>query len=147
VTMGEACRRAEPLLSAHVDEELDAAEERLVRGHLGVCEHCAREVEQLVVVRSLMRSMPVRRLPEELALAQEPVVPARPQHPTRALSRAGAALAVAGGLLTGAAFSLGGQPPPDTRVVSVPLDVYVADHFVHTVHRAVTMPIRLEPPQ
>jgi anti-sigma factor RsiW len=148
--MAERCDRVEPLLSAHVDGELDAVTERNVASHLATCPACAAEAEATAAVRSLLRSMPVRRLPEGVRAVAPPVGAAvglmgtgEREGATR-LARAGAALAVAGGLLAGAAFSLGGQAPVDTRTVAVPLDVYVADHLVQTVNRAVFTPVRSE---
>ncbi len=158
IAVAEPCRQIEPLLSAHVDDELLADERHVVAHHLAGCADCAHRVEQLTVVRSLVRSLPVRRLPEGVGLP-EPLLGAQRGQPSQAeaeagaglrsgpmtaLTRAGAALAVTGGLLTGAAFSLGAQPPADTPTVAVPMDVYVADHFVHTVNRAVFTPIRFE---
>jgi anti-sigma factor RsiW len=146
--MADPCEAIEPLLSAHLDAELDAPTASRVAAHLRTCAGCAAEAESLTAVRSMLRSAPVRRLPDAVraaVLAQEPGG-ARLPEPPRELARArvGAALAVAGGLLAGAVFGLGGQPPAGTPTVAVPLDVYVADHFVHTVNRAMAVPVTLE---
>jgi anti-sigma factor RsiW len=151
VTETEACRRIEPLLSAWIDGELGAVETGRIAAHVDSCPRCAGTAEQLSAVRSLLRSLPVRRLPEAVQGPLTPSVGAsgspnapsreRADRDPRPVPRAGAMLAVAAGLLGGAVFALGGQPPPDTRVVSVPLDVYVADHVIHTVHGPVTSPV------
>jgi anti-sigma factor RsiW len=138
--MAERCDGVEPLLSAHLDGEVRSAERAALETHLAGCPSCAAELDQLRVVRSLVRSLPVRRLPE--GVGPLPAAAAAPEH--RGLLRAGVAFAAALGLLGGAAFSLGGQPAPDTRLVTVPVDVYVADHFVHTAHRAFTVPVTLD---
>lgn len=156
-TMREGCGAVEPLLSAHIDGELRARRNQVVARHLDRCSVCAREAEQLRVVRSLVRSLPVRRLPDALrptagrpdqvrldVAAQLDGVRTGPgARRARASLRAGAGVltAVALGLAGGAAFALGGQPPADAPVIAVPMDVLVADHLVHTVHAPAGAPV------
>jgi anti-sigma factor RsiW len=157
--MREACDAVEPLLSAHLDGELGAREHQVVLRHLDRCRDCAREAEQLRVVRSLVRSLPVRRLPDGLrptgggpddvrldvggAAQLDGVRRGSGARRARASLRAGAGVltAVALGLVGGAAFALGGQPPADAPVIAVPMDVLVADHLVHTVHAPASAPV------
>jgi anti-sigma factor RsiW len=128
--MADTCTRVEPLLSAWIDGELCSDDAALVAVHLDGCGQCSAQADRLASVRSLVRSLPVRRLPDPLrsALAAQVETPSQ----ASALTRVSAALAVAAGLLGGAVFALGGQPPSDSRPVAVPMDVYVADHVVHS---------------
>lgn len=145
------CARVFPLLSDHLDGELTGLQERQVRVHLATCAACAGEADRLREVRGLLRSMPCRRLPDQVRRALRDGAagacpPARtraagtpgPRAPSRAaagratLSRAVVLTAVALGLVSGAAFGLGGQPPPGARTVYVPLEEMVADHLVQT---------------
>jgi anti-sigma factor RsiW len=138
--MAAECTQVEPLLSALLDDELDGEEAVIAVDHLGRCPACRTELEQLAVLRSMVRSMPVRRLPEGVRFA-----PAPPPAPaSRPLARAGADGQRGAGLVTGAAFALGGQPTGEGPIVAVPVEVYVADHLVHTVNRAAWMPAGLE---
>lgn len=142
-----SCHDVEPALSAYLDGELDGTVQN-VRRHLDGCARCRDELDRLAAVRSLVRSMPVRRLPPTLR-ADLPLYTVRVEgspsdvglepvgvRPGRTL----AALAVAVGLVGGAAFGLGGRPAADT-VVQVPMDAFVADHVVHTVDAAVGIPV------
>lgn len=140
--MADPCAALEPLLSAHLDGELDAPLGRAVAEHLRACADCAAECDELRVVRSLVRSLPVRRLPEGSALRAPTADEGAAPRGTPVLARAAVVLGVAAGLLTGAALSLGGRPP--TQIVDLPRDVYVADHFVHTVGRAVSAPVLVD---
>ncbi len=136
------CTRIEPLLSAHLDGELTGGEATAVAAHLDVCDRCAAEARDLAHVRNLVRSMPVRRLPDGVRLHPERVLGTEPAR--RPLARVGATLALTGGLLAGAAFSLGGQPSPEAEIVTVPLDDFVADHVVQTINSATFMPVGVE---
>ena len=137
------CTRMEPLLSAHLDGELSGGEASAIGAHLDTCGRCATEVERLAQDRSLVRKLPVRRLPEGVRIQPERTLVSDGAG-RRPLARAGATLAVAGGLLAGAAFSLGGQPPPEAEVVTIPLDDFVTDHVVQTVNSATFMPVGVE---
>jgi anti-sigma factor RsiW len=124
------CSALRPLLSAALDGELPAAEAATVRRHLARCGACAHEHRGLATVRSLLRNLPERALPEVVPAAAA----ARAGSRRRRLAAAGATVAVVTGLLGGAAFALGGQPAPPTRTVHVPMDAFVADHLVHGVN-------------
>jgi hypothetical protein len=129
--MGEPrCSAIRPLLSAAIDCELPRAETEAVARHLAACAGCRAERHGLATVRSLLRSLPERSLPEDLTGRAA----GRASAQRRRLAMAGTTIAVTVGLLAGAAFSLGGQPPPDTRTVRVPLETFVADHLVHSVN-------------
>jgi anti-sigma factor RsiW len=140
--MAERCPDVEPLLSALLDGELDEATAVGVRSHLEGCARCLAEAEQLSSVRRLVRNFPVRRLPDDVTLT--PAVPVAAPRPRSLLARTGATLAVTAGLLGGAAFALGSEPAADVPTVAVPMDVYAADHFVHTANRALSIPVALE---
>lgn len=133
--MPERCDAVEPLLSAYLDEELPPTERDRVAQHLARCDACASDVEALRAVRSLARSLPVRRVPEDMPLVARP--PAR----APVLARAGLVAAVAAGLLTGAAFTLGGQETVDAPMIAVPMDVFVADHVVRAVQAPASAPV------
>ena len=123
------CPAIRPLLSAALDGELPAAEAATVRRHLASCEGCAAEHRALGTVRTLLRSLPERTVPRAVPAAAA----TRAGSQRRKLAVATAAVAVAAGLLGGTAFTLGGQPPPETRTVHVPMETFVADHLVHSV--------------
>jgi anti-sigma factor RsiW len=123
------CPAIRPLLSAALDGELPVAEADTVRRHLATCDGCATEHRALGTVRTLLRSLPERTVP----CAVSPAAAARAGSQRRRLAVASAAVAVVAGLLGGTAFTLGGQPPPETRTVHVPMETFVADHLVHAV--------------
>jgi anti-sigma factor RsiW len=135
----DVCARVEPLLSAWIDGELPRREAEQVAVHVDRCPACADEAQRLGAVRSLVRSLPVRRLPDGTRARLDREVAGRPT--SRPVTLAGATAAVLVGLLGGAVFALGGQPPSDVRTVSVPIDVYVADHLVHSVHGPIGAPV------
>lgn len=147
--MSSACADVEPLYSAWVDGSLDADERERVSAHLQGCGACADDVESLARARALLRSLPMRRLPSGV-----PTVP--PTAPSvvrrhRSLSPRGlgrrsrhrltTGLALVLAMIGGAAFALGGQPAPEDRMVTVPVDLFVADHLVHTVGQPVFTPV------
>lgn len=137
--MAERCRAIEPLLSAWVDDELVPRERRDVVAHLQSCAGCSREVEELRFTRTLLRAAPVRRLPRE-ADALEP----RPRRLPGVVARTAAAAALGLGVLAGAAFALGGEPAREAPMVRVPLEVYLADHLVHSAGSVVPIPALVE---
>lgn len=144
--MSSRCEDTEPLWSAWVDGALDKSEHRRVGAHLRRCPACVDEVEALRQVRGLLRNLPVRRLPSDVDVRPQERVhdvhtTATATHAWSGGQRAAAGLAVAVGLVGGAAFALGGQPLPDQRVVNVPVDLFVADHLVHTVGGPLSTPM------
>lgn len=50
-------------ISAYLDGELDSVERRQVEGHLPGCERCRQELEDLMIVRARLRSMPMLDIP------------------------------------------------------------------------------------
>jgi anti-sigma factor RsiW len=151
--MSSRCETVEPLLSAWLDDELRPEERVAVAAHLDRCAACRADAEQVRWTRSLARSLPVRRAPEELLEGAARTAVAGPSRPAAGsldrpgrgsagvmLRRAGATAAVMVGLVAGVAYTLGGAPA-DTRTVRVPLDLYVADHLVHSVDGPVTTPV------
>ncbi|HWB72423.1 MAG TPA: zf-HC2 domain-containing protein [Egibacteraceae bacterium] len=161
--MGEQCARTEPLQSAWLDGALDSQQRDVVARHLQDCGLCRRDLRRLQAVRSLLRSLPVRR-PPKTALPRpahlDPRVPpgtggARLGEASalgwrRLTRRAVAGAAMVLGLLGAAAFALGGDPavPRDRagqlRTVRVPMEVYVADHLVRAVGGPLSTPMLLE---
>lgn len=142
--MRDRCNDMGPLWSAWVDGVLDAEDRIRAEGHLRHCRACCDEVESLRRVQELVRNLPVRRLPPDVDVLPE-TTPLRSaeigQSSWTRGQRVAGGVAMAVGLVGGAAFALGGQPPPDEHVVSVPVDLYVADHLVHTVGGPLSTPV------
>lgn len=159
----ERCVDLEPLHSAWLDGMLDERDTGRLRTHLDGCPECRREVDSLARTRALVRGLPVRRLPDGLR------TPGRPRRARRPATHGGpgagagsgvpappggvgaltrprlrqrvlAGVVVGLGLVGGAAFALGGESAPGERVVPVPIDLFVADHLVHTVGGPVSTP-------
>lgn len=146
--MTEDCSQVAPLLSAWLDGELDAPSADQVHRHVGGCALCAADLESLAATRSLLRSLPVRRLAEPvgaaaLRAAREPEPRPRPR-PRAVLYRALAGAAVATSMVAGIAFGLGASAPPPDRTVEVPVDVFVVDHLVYGTNGPVATPVVLE---
>lgn len=142
--MADRCDDLAQLWSAWVDGGLDHDESRRAQAHLRRCRACRDEVTSLRRVRDLLRNLPLRRLPAEVRIVPPPPAaspPPRGPSPRSGGQRAAAALAMALGLVGGAAFALGGQPATDQQLVRVPVDLYVADHLVHTVGGPVSAPV------
>jgi anti-sigma factor RsiW len=153
----ESCTAAEPLLSAWLDDAVDPAERAVVETHLRGCPACRRVADETAATRALLRSLPVRRAPRALRtrLATPPAPDPsalrgtiRLRNPAGwpggsggRLARFGVAATLAAGLLSAAAFSVGDRPTPDTRLVSVPVDRYAADHLARTVDEPLFAPV------
>lgn len=147
--MTEPCGELEPLHSAWLDDELDAAARARVDRHLGGCQGCRAAVDGLRRTRAAVRNLPPRRSPVPPALpptGRRPAAAApgpaglggrRPRRVTRAL--AGAAFLL--GLVTGVALAVGGPPPEATDRVAVPLDMFVVHHLSHTMDGPAATPI------
>jgi anti-sigma factor RsiW len=139
--MAERCGALEPLYSAYLDGELDAGERARVETHLRGCAPCREGVADLGRTRAALRSVPVRRAPH--TLFDEPAGHPSRAHPTRSPGVSVTAAAILG-LLVGAAFALGSgnesEPPP----VALPVEVYVADHLVHSVGGPVAPPVLVD---
>ncbi len=142
--MADSCRDVEPLQSSWVDGELRAGERARVAAHLQHCARCRKDIHALRVTRSMLASLPARVAPSGVAVP--PIgVPARIPPGGRALRRAAvralagaAAVVVAVGVT---AFAVGGDPTPGARTVTVPVDVYVAEHLVRAVGGPVSTPV------
>ena len=109
------CNRMEPLIAAHVADELGAEERVVVEGHLGHCPACRRLAAEQQAVRALLRvrGKGLRELPP--ALLEERIrdrlnrVDAR-QRRQRWLAVAAVASVVAGLWLGGMALDVGEEP-------------------------------------
>lgn len=117
------CERG-PELSALLDGELGRVGHRRLRAHVRGCEDCAAELASLAGVRSQLRSLPPREVPEGLwqeAAARAGDGGAR-AHRRRAERRAVAALLVAVALTGALAWGVGdGQQ----RIATRPLEALV----------------------
>ena len=60
------CKDYEPLLSAYLDRELSAEDQREVGRHLESCRDCQRESKSLLSVKEILRSQPMPALPREV---------------------------------------------------------------------------------
>jgi anti-sigma factor RsiW len=153
VVVAESCAAPEPLFSAWLDDALEAPERAALEAHLGRCQPCRAELEALASTRALLRSLPVRRAPagqyrppvRDTVFSRRRGVPRTGIRPTQRggrLAPAGlAAAALLAGLLSAAAFSIGDRPAPGSRLVSVPVEVYAADHLVRTVDDPLFAPV------
>ena len=128
--MADACA-AEELLSAWLDDELDERERAVVTGHLEICDDCAADAEGLRMVRSQLRNLPERRVPDGVL---EEVAGFRRR------ARAGVMVVATVGVLLIATMAVdeGGDQLP--RTVDVPVDVFVADHVTHTGDGTLVLP-------
>lgn len=142
--MTEDCSQVAPLLSAWLDGELDVPSADQVHRHVGGCALCATDLESLAATRSLLRSLPVRRLAEPVGAAALRAAREPEPRPRAVLYRALAGAAVATSMVAGIAFGLGASAPPPDRRVEVPVDVFVVDHLVYGTNGPVTTPVVLE---
>lgn len=136
--MDERCTDVEPLLSAWLDGELDEQETDQVTAHLAGCEACAGELDGLSVVAAMLGNLPVRRAAADLAAGARARADGGPQAGRRAQ-----VLAVATGLLVGAAFALGAGDGQE-RALPAPLDAFVTQHPGDAARGQATTPIFLE---
>lgn len=143
--MRDRCADFEPLHSAYVDGELRRDERAAFAQHLTSCARCRNDVASLRTTKALLASLPVRHVPAELL--PEPSSRRPRSHTVRrvaARTLTGAVTAAAALAVT--AFALGGQPAPNTPTVSIPVDVYVAQHLVRSVGGPVSTPVILDSP-
>ena len=61
------CQTVRDSLSAFVDHELSDNERKAISQHLDGCRECAARSRELLGVRKVLRDLPVRRVPKELA--------------------------------------------------------------------------------
>jgi len=94
-------RRLRDQLSAYIDGALDPAAARRLEAHLGECEGCRAELEQLRSTVAALRELPEAQVPRSFALSPEraavprPVVPAAPLAFGARIAAAGVAVALA----------------------------------------------------
>lgn len=138
------CDRAGPQLSALLDGELVPRQRAHVRAHVAVCGRCRAELDSLARVRTALRSLPTRQAsPTGIGTAnggQGWGMPSRGRRGT--LVRVGT-LAAGVGAVAGV-LALGGGPAPGTPVVRVPVELFVADHVMHTARAPAATPILVE---
>lgn len=79
-------------ISAYLDGELDTAERREAEAHVAGCEVCRQDLDDIMVIRARLRSLPMRELPHDLTVASHRVVPIYRRH--RFVASAAAAVAV-----------------------------------------------------
>lgn len=126
-------------LSALLDDELPEAEALEVTRHVAGCERCLHELELIREARRALRSLPDVAPPDDLyrsILARRPGAAGGGSVGLRI----GAAALASLGLLTVAAFAVGGDEP---GTVAPPVDVYVADHVVRMEGGPVLRPVDL----
>ncbi|MBA2731102.1 MAG: zf-HC2 domain-containing protein [Euzebyaceae bacterium] len=154
--MTDGCDVFEPLGSAWVDGELGHDERATMAAHLQGCPRCRSRINGLRVTSTMLHSLPQRRVPTEVGAAHSgttrssrrqssqdrPLVTAGASGVGRAVTRSLAGMAAAFALLGVAAFAAG-APDTETRTVAVPVDVYVADHIVHSIGGPVSTPALL----
>ncbi|MDQ3537371.1 MAG: zf-HC2 domain-containing protein [Actinomycetota bacterium] len=144
--MANGCDVFEPLHSAWVDGELGHDERATMAAHLQGCPRCRSRINGLRVTSTMLRSLPQRRVPLQLggvhsATSRQPMT-AGASAIGRAMTRSLAGIAAAVALLAVAAFAAG-APDTDIRTVAVPVDVYAADHIVHSIGGPVSTPALL----
>ena len=145
--MSRRCDALEPLHSAWVDGELGGREQARLAAHLQRCARCRASIHELRVTQSMLRSLPLRNFPDDVLITGGPEVRRRESGAgnwRRALARSTAAAAFLVTALGAAAFAAGASEPAG-RQVSVPVDVYVADHLVRAVGGPVSTPALIKP--
>jgi anti-sigma factor RsiW len=130
-------------LSALLDDELGARDALVVTRHLGRCEPCTYELEQLRTLRARLRGLPRVATPlsfmiEQVVLA--PVGGAGMAATNHAVTASWLAVA-AGSLLLLAAFLLGGTAQGS---IIPPVDAMVVDHVRSVEGGPVVVPAGLD---
>ena len=116
-------RRLRDQLSAYIDGALDPPAAGRLEGHLGECEGCRTELEQLRSTVAALRELPEAQAPRSFALSPEraavrgPAVPAAPLAFGARIAAAGVAVALAAVLVVDL-VDLGGDGA--TEEVSAP---------------------------
>lgn len=119
------CDRVHELLSASLDGELPADAVGLVDEHLAGCGRCREEQQRLAQVRSLVRALPTRRVPEPLRdeLRATAAVRDAGSRPRRVIVAASLMLAMAAGGALGVVTG-------EERTAPVPVDTLVTEHLL-----------------
>lgn len=143
------CEELEPLHSAWIDSELGAVDRVRMASHLQRCSRCRNAVHGLRATQSVLRSLPVRTLPSGIAVSRAGGdAPRRRRASAASLRRVATRSSVVAAALVvvlGAAGFVAGSSQPSQPPVSVPVDVYVADHLVRSVGGPVSTPVLVEP--
>lgn len=145
--MSRRCDEMEPLHSAWVDGELRTAERARLAAHLQRCARCRASIHALRVTQTMVRSLPVRALPSEIAAGPGEGETTRRRSGVaviRVAARSVLAAFVAVTALGVAGFAAGSDQTPEQPQVRVPVDVYVADHLVRAIGGPVSTPALLE---
>ncbi len=98
-------------LSAYLDGELGAADQRSVLAHLRGCAGCRTELAELDAARTAVRSLPVLEPPFEPAVPALSAVRRRRSRPAALIAAAAALVILVGGI--GLARSGDSEPPID----------------------------------
>lgn len=119
------CDRVRELLSASLDGELPADAVGRVDEHLAGCARCREERQRLAQVRSLVRTLPTRHIPQPLRDELRATAAARDAggRPRRVLVAASLMLAMAAGGALGVVTG-------DERAAPVPVDTLVIEHLL-----------------
>lgn len=128
------CAGVQELLSAWLDAELSHEDAAAVRFHVTGCQACEEEIQALRRTRSALRSLPPRSAPVDLLAARR-----RPRSRT-----AVAAMTLLVGALGASVVLLGSSTPADGPVVEVPVELFVADHLLHSASSPVGQPLLVE---
>lgn len=113
------------LLSAALDGELPEDTAAAVTAHLAACACCAEEQRRLAEVRSLVRALPTRRVPDPAGEGLRSAARAR-ERGRRGRQLAAVTALLAAVLAGGALGAAAGQDPTS----SVPVDTLVGEHLV-----------------
>lgn len=79
-------RRFRDRLSAYIDDALDPSAARRLEAHLGECERCRTELEQLRSTVAALRELPEAEVPRSFALGPERAAARRPPVPAAPLA-------------------------------------------------------------
>lgn len=130
--MSDRCSAVEPLHSAWLDGGLAPPEADRVAAHLARCRDCRADVEALDRTRRLLGNLPVRRVPATVLAGPGPGEGAPGRRRLGTVAGVAAVAAVLAGAVGGAAYAVGGETGDPAPTVTVPVDMFVADHLVRT---------------
>lgn len=127
------------LLSAFLDDELAEADALAVARHVGACQDCLHDLEELREARTALRSLPDLVVPAAM-LDAVPVAAAKAGRVDARRRAVAVATAGFGGLLV-VAFVLGGSAPGE---VVPPVDAVVIDHVVRSGGGPMIQPVTFQ---